>query len=243
MRFLIISIFMVSMASAQIDSAVTVPLVGINFGGQVPFADMAKRFGPNLKAGGSFMVKTRKNWLIGAEFNYMYGRNIREDVLSQLKNSEGMIVDNEGYPADLRVTERGMGVYVTFGRVFNVASANPNSGIMFNVGAGYMQHKINFYDPNHKVAGVKGELGYGLDRLTSGFSVSQFLGYLFLSDNRMLNFYAGFDCYQAFTTSVRKMNFDTGKPDTQRRLDVLGGFRVGWILPLYKKRPNDYYYN
>jgi hypothetical protein len=243
MKFLIAIIFFTSVASAQLDSAITVPLLGINIGGQVPFGDMAKRFGPNLKSGGSFMVKTNKNWIIGAEFNYLFGRNVREDVLKQLKNSQGVIIDNEGYPADLRVTERGMGVYLTLGRVFKLASANPNSGLMINLGGGYMQHRINFYDAKQVVAGVRGDLGYGLDRLTSGFSISQFVGYLFLSDNRLLNFYAGFECYQAFTTSVRRVNYDTGLPDTQKRLDVLGGFRFGWILPLYRKKPNAYYYN
>jgi hypothetical protein len=79
--------------------------------------------------------------------------------------------------------------------------------------------------------------------LTNGLSFSQFLGYLNLSENRLLNYYIGFQFYEAFTHSVRKLNYDTGVQDTKQRLDVLSGMRLGWILPLYKKKPNDYYYN
>jgi hypothetical protein len=83
-----------------------VPLVSIHFGGHLPGGDLQKRFGPNLNIGGSFMYKTKKNWLFGIESSYMFGRNVKEDVLSQLKNESGFIADNEGFPADLRVTER-----------------------------------------------------------------------------------------------------------------------------------------
>jgi hypothetical protein len=92
MRLTIVLLFLTCFGKAQIDSAIAVPLIGINIGGDLPYADMAKRFGPNLKAGGSFMYKTKKNWIVGAEFSYRFGRNVREDVLKQLKNSDGFLV-------------------------------------------------------------------------------------------------------------------------------------------------------
>ena len=234
---------LIGVAQAQIDSAITIPLVGVHLGGQVPFKDLAERFGPNLNAGGSFMIKTKKNWVFGIESNYFFGRNVKEDVLSQLKNADGFMIDNEGYPADVRVTERGIGIHLFAGRVFKLASNNPNSGLMVNIGFGYLQHKIKLYDAAQKIAAIKGNLSHGFDRLSAGFSLTQFVGYLFLSENRLLNFYAGVEFYEAFTTSIRKLNYDTGLPDHRPRIDGLTGFRVGWILPLYKKRPNDFYYN
>lgn len=113
---------------------------------------------------------------------------MREDVLAQLKNSEGYITDNEGYPADLRVTERGLAVHAVFGRVFNVIPRHPNSGILVTVGLGYFQSKINLFDAQRRVAAVYDELKYGYDRLSAGVSISQFAGYLHLSENRLLNF-------------------------------------------------------
>jgi hypothetical protein len=114
---------------------------------------------------------------------------------------------------------------------------------MISIGGGYLQHKIKLYDAQQKIAAIKGDLVYGYDRLTSGFSLKQFVGYLFLSENRFVNFYAGIESYQAFTKSVRKFNYDTGLPDTDGRVDLLTGIRLGWILPLYKKKPNEYYTN
>jgi hypothetical protein len=216
--------------------------VGIHVGGQLPFADMAERFGPDLTMGGSFLIKTGKNWVYGIEANYMYGRNVKEDVLKQMRTKEGNITDNDGYPADLRVTERGAGIHLLIGRVFPLASQNPNSGLLVNVGIGVMQHKIKLYDAQQRVAAVKGDLAHGYDRLSAGVSFTQFIGYLFLSENRLLNFYFGFESYQASTKSLRKFNYDTGLPDTRKRLDVLAGFRLGWILPLYRKKPNEFYF-
>lgn len=243
MRSIIILAFLPLFIKAQIDSAMTIPLLGINFGGQLPLFELSDRFGPNLNAGGSFLIKTRKNWVVGLESSYIFGRNVKEDVLKQLKNSEGYITDNQGNPADLRVTERGLGIHVVFGRVFRLRNTNPNSGIIVTFGVGYLQHKINLYDAQRSVAAVNGDLKHGYDRLSAGLSFSQFIGYLYLSENRMLNFYVGFEGYQALTKSIRKLNYDTGLPDTKQRFDGLTGFRVGWILPLYKKKPSDYYYN
>jgi hypothetical protein len=203
---------------------------------------MSKRFGPSLGAGGTLLLKTRHNWIVGFEANYCFGRNVKEDVLANIKNEDGFIVDNEGYPADLRITERATCVQLVGGKVFSLLSANRHSGLMVLLGAGAMQHRIKFYDKQQKVAAVKGDLGEGYDRLSLGFVMSQFVGYLFLSEHRMVNFYTGFEFFEGFTHSVRKFNYDTGMPDTAKRLDGLAGFRFGWILPLYKKKPDEFYY-
>lgn len=243
MKLIVVFILSAFIANSQIDSAIAVPIVGIHIGGHLPGGDLAERFGPNLNAGGAVMYKTKKNWIVGLEGSYMFGKNVREDVLSQLRTSNGTIIDNEGFPADLRITERGIGVSLNFGRIFKFLSANPNSGLMVTVGGGYLQHKINLYDAQNKIAAIQGELRYGYDRLTNGFSTNQFLGYLFLSENRMLNFYFGMEAYQGYTRSVRKLNYDTGLADTEQRLDLLHGIRFGWILPLYQRKPNNFYYD
>lgn len=247
MRFLLIFLLITQLGISQIDSAMALPIVGINIGGQFPAFDMAKRYGANLLAGGLFMYKTKHNWLIGIESNYLYGNNVKEDVLSQLKvdvgNGQLAVIDNQGFPADIRITERGLTGNIFVGRVFKFLSTNPNSGLMINIGIGYLQHKINLYDAQQNNASIKGSLAYGYDRLSNGISFSQLVGYLFLSENRLLNFYFGLEATQAFTKSVRKLNYDTGLPDTKQRLDGLFGIKFGWILPLYKKKPNAFYYN
>ncbi len=225
------------------SNAVFAPLVSIHLGGHLPGGDLANRFGADLNLGGSFMIKTKKNWLFGIESNYLFGRNVKEDVLVQLRNEDGEVTDNRGYPADIRITERGFGIHLTGGKIFKFLRANPNSGFMLTGGVGYLQHKVKLYDGQQEVASIRPPLSYGLDRLTSGISLTQFVGYMYLSDNRFLNLYAGVEFYEAFTTSVRKLNYDSALPDNKKRMDRLYGLRFGWILPLYKKKPNEFYYN
>jgi hypothetical protein len=224
------------------DSTVRILIVGFHFSGQLPQKDLAKRFGPNLSAGTSFTWKTKQNILFSVEGSYFFGKNVREDVVANMRNSDGVITDNEGYPADLRLTERGWNIYGNIGYLFSKLGNNPNSGVFITAGAGWMQHKVKLYDANQKIAAVKGDLKKGYDRLSGGLGFSQFIGYKYISDNRLANCYFGFEFYEGMTQSMRGFNYDTGLADTQKRLDVLIGFRFGWLLPLYK-RTKDFYYN
>ena len=180
--------------------------------------------------------------MLGAEGSYFWSKNVKENVTEQMRNADGFIVDNEGYPADLRITERGFNAYIVVGKLFPKTGNNPNSGLITNFGFGYLQHKIKLYDANQKIAAVKGDMAKGYDRLSGGFAMNQFIGYLFLSNNRLVNMVAGFEFHEAFTKSYRGYNYDTGATDTKNRMDYLIGFRIGWVLPLYK-RTLDFYYN
>lgn len=231
-----------TLAQSVKDSCIRILMVGIHFSGQLPKYDLEKRFGPNLSAGGSFTWKTKHNLLFSVEGSYFFGTNVREDVVVSIRNEDGKITDNEGYPADLRQTERGWNIYGNVGYVISKLGHNPNSGVFFTVGGGWMQHKVNLYDANKKVAAVYGDLKKGYDRLTGGFGLTQFVGYKYISNNRIANCYFGFEFYEGFTKSLRGYNYDTGLEDTQKRFDMLIGFRFGWILPLYK-RTKDFYYN
>jgi len=109
------------------------------------------------------------------------------------------------------------------------------------LGGGYMQHKINIYDVGKNVPQLNNDFKKGYDRLTGGFGLNQFIGYLHLSNNKIANFYAGFEFNQAFTKGMRGYQYDLMKEDNIKRTDIQIGFRIGWILPLYK-RLNEYYY-
>lgn len=118
-------------------------------------------------------------------------------------------------------------------------SLNPNSGFIFSVGPGFLQHKIRI---ESDAAALKGVYKKGYDRLSNGFAVMESLGYLFLSNKRLVNFYIGMTSVQAWTKNRRGFNYDTGKEDDKMRLDIMTGFKIAWILPLYKKVPDEYYF-
>lgn len=240
--FILMLSFFNSKAQSVKDSSFRIILTGVHISGQLPQNNLAERFGPNFSAGVDLIWKSKHNFLFGVEGSYFWSKNVREDVVACMKNSDGFITDNEGYPADLRLTERGWNFYANVGKLFPKTGHNPNSGMFFTVGAGYMQHKIKLYDANQKIAAIKGDLKKGYDRLSGGFALTQFLGYQYLSNNRLANFNFGFEFYEGFTQSFRGFNYDTGLNDTQKRMDILIGFRFTWILPLYKRTKDFYYY-
>ncbi|MCF0206795.1 MAG: hypothetical protein HUK15_05145, partial [Bacteroidales bacterium] len=48
--------------------------------------------------------------------------------------------------------------------------------------------------------------------------------------------------YYAWTKSCRNYDFNLrGKDNTQYR-DAMIGIRIGWILPVYRHNPDEYYY-
>ena len=226
------------------DSCYHVMIIGAHISGEIPLGDMQNRFGANMSAGLPVLYKTSKNLLIGVEGNYFFSGNVKENPLTYMYNSGGTITDGSGNPGRLRLNERGFTVYGLIGTVINKLGKNKNSGLMLYMGLGYMEHDINIYDVGKSLPQVYGSLKKGYDRLTGGFATEQFIGYMFLSRNRLANCYGGFSFQEGFTTGLRGYQYDTMMPDnTVRRLDILVGLRLGWMLPLYKKAPKEFYYN
>ncbi len=224
------------------DSTLSIPITGLHFSGQLAAGDLKTRFGNTMSVGIPFMWKTKKNWLIGGEGNYFFGKKVNENSLNNLQTAEGTITANDGAPGRLRVNERGLNLYVTGGKILPFWNPNKNCGPMITVGVGYMQHKINIYDIGKNLPQIKGDLRKGYDRLTGGLAFTQFVGYMYLSNNRLTNFYAGFEFNEGFTKGLRGVQYDTGMSDAAKRTDIQMGLRAGWVLPLYK-RVKDYYYN
>lgn len=217
-------------------------MVGFHFSGQMPDRDLAQRYGNSLSPGTSFTWKTKQNILVSVSGSYFFGKNVKDNITVNMRNNDGFIVNNDGFSSDLRITERGWNFQGSIGYIIPKTGFNKNCGLFFTLGAGHMQHKIKLYDAEKKVAAVHGDYYKGYDRYSGGFALSQFVGYMYLSNNRLANCYIGIEAYEGFTKSYRGYNYDTGLADTKQRFDVLKGIRIGWILPLYK-RTKDFYYN
>ena len=222
------------------DSVVFVPLVSMSYCPQIPGGDMADRYGTNSNVGLQFLIKTKTNIVFGIDGNYLFGKEIKEELFKHIATNEGYIIDAGGSYADVRLSQRGIAISSHIGKVFPAWGINKNSGVISTIGVGYLQHKIRIDTPSNNVPQLSGDYKKGYDKLTSGISVTEFLGYLFLSSKRTINFFGGFELTQAFTKSRRTYDFDLMRRDTRNRLDLLYGFRIGWILPLYKKMPNEF---
>jgi hypothetical protein len=209
-----------------------------------PGGDLAKRFGNFHGGGAGILFKTQRNWLFGADASFQFGSSVKENnMLLNLTNSNGNIMNTNGAPADFAIGQRGFNTFLSVGKLFPVSWRNTNSGIVVMAGGGVYYHKINITVASGTVPPLSDNYKKGYDRLCMGPALTQFVGYSYQSHNRYYNFYIGFDCMQAFTQSVRKYNYDTMKPDTDKRLDLNFGLRIGWMIPIYllSKNGNDEY--
>jgi hypothetical protein len=225
------------------DSLLSCHLIGASYAVQLPGADMAARFGFNSNTSLSYLYKTKKNWLYGADLSYIFGNRLREKgVLDSIKTADGHVINQNGIYADVRLFERGYTASLKFGKVIPKLGPNRNSGIFCLGSIGFMQHKIRIDDIGNASPQLTKEMKKGYDRLTNGIALSEFIGYLYLGNKRTVNFFAGLEFWQGFTQGRRAWNYDLMATDNSKRLDLLYGLRFGWILPIYKRNSNQFYY-
>jgi len=244
---LVIAIFFTLQSFSQKfsrDTCTNIFSISATYGYFKPGGDLKKRFGDNSTIGAALLYKTSKNWLFGLDWNYIFGNKIKEDtILNNISTKEGFVIDGNGYPAMINLFERGFLTSVKFGKLIPLNNNNPNSGIVLLGSIGLLQHKIRIENSDNAAVQIRGDYKKGYDRLTNGLSVSEYLGYMFYGKRNLTNFYIGFEFTQAWTQNRRSFNFDTQSRDTSKRLDLLFGAKIGWMIPFYSRKPQKYYYN
>ncbi len=226
------------------DSTLFCGMIAITYSYQFAGGDLAQRYGDNSTLGPSFTIKTKHNWIIGVDFNYMFGNEVKiqDQIVKNLVTTDGAPITREGILGDIRMFERGFLTSFKLGKVIPVFGSNPNSGIMLIGSVGYLQHAIRIEVDQNDVPSLMGDYARGYDRLSSGLSLTGFVGYLYLSEHKLTNFFIGMEYTQAWTKSLRDFNFDTRSSDMSVKHDRLFGFKFGWVFPLYKRAPNRFYY-
>lgn len=228
------------------DSVVATPWISVHYGLNWTGGDLADRYGLLNHIGGFIGYKTRKNWIYGVDGSFIFGNDIRvTDLFNHLIDSKGNITDQNGDIATVRVLSRGFYADANVGKILPVLSPNKNSGIYLSLGVGYLSHKMRIETQDHVVPQIELDYRKGYDRLTGGVNVQEFVGYAFMANQGVFNFYGGFYAQQGFTYNQRTVFFD--QPDTpvstDVRFDVQYGFKVAWLIPVYKRMPKEYYYN
>ncbi len=217
-------------------------LIGFTYGYQLPGADLADRFGSNFYLGGNFNYVTKQHWLIGANVNYLFGNRPKEDVLRNIKTENGDILGDNGTLLFITQSERGYQIGLKAGRMIPLHNNGTRSGLRLELGVGFLQHKMRISAAEGAIPALSGDYIKGYDRLTNGLNISQFVGYQFFSTKSLVSFYAGFEFFQGFTKNRRTLNYDTGEADNDARVDLLNGFKVGWVLPIFRKTNKEYFY-
>lgn len=200
----------------------------------IPSGKIGERYGNFSSVGFGAMHKSKNNWVLGYEFNFLFGLKIKEEsILNNLVTSGNYISNTNGFPGNYSVNMRGLTSFVKGGRLFGLNKYNMNSGILVLGGVGLLNHRINFQSQEGNTPPIDADYKKGYDRFSSGIAFNQFIGYIYHSQNRFINLFFGVDFTQALTYNRRGFNYDTGEFDKNRHMDFTTSFRFGWTIPIY----------
>ncbi|MCF8330119.1 MAG: hypothetical protein K9I37_07250 [Crocinitomicaceae bacterium] len=247
--FILIAVFCFGVLHGQRnvkDSAIATPWIGVHYGGNFPSGDLNDRYGYLNHIGIMSGYKTAKQLYLGLDANFMFGNQVKmTGLFDHLVDSQGNITDINGDIAIVLVMPRGFNTNLSIGGLWPVWGSNKNSGIFVHGGAGFLLHHMRIETQNQVIPQLELDYKKGYDRLTTGINTHQFIGYSFMADGGFYNFYGGLYAQQGFTKNRRTIFFDqpTTPVSTDLRLDLQFGFRLGWFIPIYKRKPKDFYYN
>lgn len=238
--------FFLSKAEAQVnvqDSTISSLILYVAYAYQFPGGDMSDDFGNNSTIGPGFIYKTAGNWMWTAEMNFIFGNNTKNSgaIISQITTDDGNLIGLDGIYTNVRPMERGFTLFAKVGKIFPAFNINPNSGLFFNFGAGYIQHKIRWDVEGNNAPQLGDDYKKGYDRFTEGFALTQSFGLFFMGDQRLWNFKVSGEVVESFT-KMKRYNFDTMSGNDSNRVDLFFGLKVSWMIPLYGRAPQAMYY-
>ena len=243
--FLTLILKMQSQVRSLDTSASSIPFFYGFYGYQWPGGEIQEQFGSNSAIGAGFEWKTSSNWIFGAEYNFIFGNNVKNglEIFENILNSDGNVISGDGTPAVVATFERGNIISIKFGKLIPVIKSDKNSGVFFSAGTGYMMHKIRIEVENENTPQLKGDYKRGYDRLSGGFMLNQSIGFMYFGHNRLLNFTLSVEAFEGWNKPYRDYYFDTMAPPPEgRQFDLLIGSKVAWMIPLRARNAGTYYY-
>ena len=250
---------------------IPVAMFQVTYAFELPALDTKDLYGITHSIGGSVVYKTGSNWMFTANGNFITGKRVKGDRISifgeGITTVDGEIIGGSGSMAELTIDQRGFHFQAEVGKLFPFRP-NPNSGFFVQGGVGYLRTRIrtDFQETMlNKPFVVNGDYQYGYDRMRGGPAFHLETGYLYLSDNRLLNLSVALEVTYARTRDFRDYDFrvftnpETGvmepvgttNPQDPKYNplyhkahynDLYYGIRVTWNIPTYQRQPDNYYY-
>jgi hypothetical protein len=243
LSFIILSFSILAQRNVK-DSIIGTPWIALNYGGNWTKSDLALKFGFLNHVGVMAGYKTSKNWFYGLDANFIFGNQVKlNGMLNNLIDSKGNITDINGDIGKVVVTARGFNTNLTIGKVFPVLSPNNNSGIFIHGGIGILAHKYRIDTQDQVIPQIELNYRKGYDQLSIGPNFHEFIGYAFMANHGFINFYGGFYAQQGFSKNMRTIfYFQPEIPvSTKTMIDIQVGFKLGWFIPFYVRKPKDFY--
>jgi hypothetical protein len=234
---------------SKTDSAGLFVILTPNFTYNIVLEDLQKDYGNNLAIGTDIGIKMKSNWSIDFGFKYYFGGKVSQELLDstfKYLHVDGFLIDKN----EIRSNEvfqysefRGVSFHLQVGKVISVTKRYRNSGIWIKMGIGVTQHFMNIKNSReNEVLSLQKGYKEGYDKLTLGFSLYQFIGYVHMNKRNLFCMYGGVDFMENFAKRQRQYDYSLMRKDNSKRFEAMIGFKIGWIIPLYRHNPHAVYY-
>lgn len=205
-----------------------------SYGLDLPGGDLADRFGINYNPGLDIDYFQNEKWFFGIHGHMLIGPIVKEDVISNIRTSDGGFVSQQQDLAVITMKQRGFLVGIHGGRFIKLNKGKNKHGIRLRLGSSIMTHYIIFNNETASTNQLLGDYTKGYDRLTRGITLEEFIGYQYINESGSLNTFIGFNFVHGFNKNLRPYDFDTRIRDEARKFDQLFGIRVGFTINLYE---------
>lgn len=234
------------------------PYIGFNFGTVFASNSFSTEGGmsslypsPYLNFGLEAGYKFQSNWLLSADGALIIGHDLNDKTqrLTAVysRDSSPFVIGTNGTDANMSCYNRALLFRAGGGRIFTLGTKNPNTGIMVRMMAGILQQKTIFMLNDVNAPQIQGDYARLYDHKRRGFSLSESVGYWFMSNNyNFFNFYVAFEVTQCWNHSVRDYVIDPimnlRGHDNTNYFDLLYTIKISWMFPLKGKTAYDYYF-
>ncbi|MFN8310441.1 MAG: hypothetical protein U0T73_10805 [Chitinophagales bacterium] len=208
-----------------------------------PVGVLRNRYGFISNIGAQLAYRMRANWMIGAEGGFLYSAKTKEDPAAFVSTYEGPHITTNGDLTDIHPSLNGFSIFGFAGKILPFhKDRNPGTGILIKIGLGYLQHKIYYNINPQSLPQFDKNYRTGYDRLTGGAAVSVFAGIIRLERHKYLNLYFGPQFDLGFTQNMRSWDFAEKRKLDEKRVDMMIGIKLGWMVPVFLNKDNEEYY-
>jgi hypothetical protein len=226
------------------DSSRQAFMVNVSAGFAQPAYQLKERFGKFTSLALSSGYKTKSGWMVGIQGAFQFNEKVLEKgAIAGILTKDGFLIGGDGTLYDMTYQMRSLQLDAFLFRLIPHTGHNPNSGLYAGAGFGYFDHRIRYEpeDRNAPLPQLDRDKRRGYDRLSGGWAVRPVLGYQYLGNKRLVNFFVQVEHIFARTASLRAYQFDQEGVYNVSRNDGAWLLRFGWVLPIYRKPATEYF--
>lgn len=221
-------------------------LFGASLGINNAQGDWSQQFGNSYTVGAHVGRKFQSNFTVSMEWDFLFGSDIpnRNGALNNLLTENGNLINLNGSYAQINVNQRGSFINLGVEKTTRMLSPNLNSGLNFGLYGGYAWHWLNVDNVGNDSPQVLDEYEKGYDRLSQGFQLRQSIGYIYLSESRLVNFKLSLELSEIWSRDMRAYYYPTGQLSDELQFNLLYSLKLKWYIPIYLGgKTQEYYYN